>query len=116
VTIASAMTLNARFDKARDSSRPSVKVFTSRAKKGALARLRYRATDAGGGTLRLNATVMSRSRVLSNLAQRRSRAPATSAFGWRVPLRPPPGLQFCIRARDAAGNLSKKACAPILAG
>jgi List-Bact-rpt repeat protein len=116
VTVTEPTTLMARFDKARDTSRPSVKVFKARAKKGALARLRYRTADRGGGTLRLNATVLSGSRVLSQLAQRRARAGGRSAFGWRVPLRPPPRLQFCIRARDAAGNLSRKVCAPILVG
>jgi List-Bact-rpt repeat protein len=116
VTVNTATTLTARFEKARDSSRPKVKAFRTRAKKGRLARLRYHVTDAGGGSLRLTATVLSRSRVLSTLPQRRSRVPSTSSFSWRVPLRPPPGLQFCVRARDAAGNVSKKACAPILVG
>jgi List-Bact-rpt repeat protein len=116
VTVTAATTISARFEKARDASRPAVKVFKTRAKKGGLARLRYRATDSGGGALRLDATVLSRSRVVSHLARRRATAPTKAAFAWRVPRRPPSGLQFCVRARDRAGNVSKKACAPILVG
>jgi hypothetical protein len=39
-----------------------------------------------------------------------------SSFSWRMQLRPPPALRFCVRTRDVAGNLSKRACAPIRVG
>jgi hypothetical protein len=105
-------TLTARFVKARDTAPPTVRAFAASGTPGALVKLRFTANDAGGGSLRSTAKIFSGSRLLTQLS-RRAPVGARSTFSWRIPVSPPPGLRFCVQTRDAAGNLSRAACASI---
>jgi uncharacterized repeat protein (TIGR02543 family) len=106
--------LVARFEKALDITPPKVRAFRARARRGAVAKLRYRVDDAGGGVLQATGTILSGSTVLGQLKPRRVPDHTISSFSWKVPRLPPKSLKFCVRARDAAGNRSGTACAPIV--
>ena len=106
--------LNARFEKALDIAPPKVKAFAVRARRGGVAKLRYRVDDAGGGVLQASGTILSRSTVLVQLKTRRTPDHTISSFAWKVPRLPPKSLRFCVRARDVAGNRSGTACASIV--
>ena len=77
--------LNARFEKALDIARPKVKAFAVRARRGGVAKLRYRVDDAGGGVLQASGTILSRSTVLAQLKTRRTPDHTISSFAWKVP-------------------------------
>jgi len=95
-----------------DITSPTVRAIQSRARRGRLARLRYRVSDDSGQT-RERLTVRRFGRRLATIRTKLGAAdPMRRYFAtWRVPRRVRRPLTFCVRAFDAAGNASSRDCA-----
>jgi hypothetical protein len=111
VKVEATQTIVAKFA-APDRTPPKVRVFPATAHRGKIARLRYSAVDGSNRPLVVNATVAAGSRALARLT-RRLPGPGTATFAWRVPLRAPSSVRFCVRATDASGNRSAPACTKV---
>jgi uncharacterized repeat protein (TIGR02543 family) len=97
-----------------DMTAPSVRALPSAGRRGKVAQLRYRVSDAGSRS-RQTITVRHGARVLATLKTPLLVLDQTRpghSFAWRVPRAVKPGaMQFCVRATDAAGNRSRASCA-----
>ncbi|HEY6016324.1 MAG TPA: hypothetical protein VIU16_06025, partial [Gaiellaceae bacterium] len=98
----------------RDVARPKTGALKTNAKRGTVAKLRFRIYD-DRGVASASLQVKQGTKVVGS---------TKSGFGpvaygltyylpWRVPKTVRGSLSFCVTARDRAGNVSKTSCAPL---
>lgn len=94
-----------------DTTAPSVRALAAHGRRGARVRLAYRVSDDSGPT-RETVTVRRRGRTTYTVKTRLAQGPVRT-ISWRAPRRLPGPFSFCVRAVDAAGNVSSSSCAAI---
>jgi hypothetical protein len=106
----------ARFEQLRDTTAPAVQALASTARRGEVARLRFRVSDDSGSSRRI-AHVFRGVRRLATVSSRLELEDSAALYyylGWRVPRTLAPGaLRFCVSASDEAGNVGRPSCASL---
>jgi hypothetical protein len=91
-------------------NRPSAKALSRSARRGALLRLPYRASD-DVELRRANVQIFSGSRLLASTTRSIGSASYSGYVTWRAPKRRRAALRWCVRAWDSAGQPSLVSCA-----
>jgi hypothetical protein len=116
LTVNGSKSVKAVFEAIRDMTPPAVRALATSARRGDVARLRYRVADDSGRSSG-SAVVYRGSRRLAQVGTPLADHDAEALYNvipWRVPTSLRPGkLRFCVSAADEAGNRSAASCAPL---
>jgi hypothetical protein len=90
---------------------PAATAAARSARRRALVRLSYRATD-DVDLRQAQIQILSRSRVITSMTRQIYGASYSGSFAWRAP-KHRATLRWCIRVSDSAGQASPRSCAPL---
>ncbi|MDX6425724.1 MAG: hypothetical protein QOD52_1129, partial [Gaiellaceae bacterium] len=99
----------------QDKKKPTARALVTPAKRGAVAKLRFKIYD-DHGVAKAIATVKHGSTVVGSASTGFGPVAAGSVYyvGWHVPVKFAKGsYSFCVVAYDRAGNRSAQSCAPL---
>jgi uncharacterized repeat protein (TIGR01451 family) len=101
--------------KKQDKKKPNVSALSSSAKRGAVAKLRFKIYDDQGVAKALTTIKRSGKKVaVSNTGFGPVAYGSVYYTGWKVPVHAPKGnYSFCVVGVDSAGNKSAQSCAPL---
>lgn len=108
--------VSASFARRSDQTAPKLRALASVGTRGKSARLRYRVTDNSGKSREWASVYRGKTQLATVRSPLDSAEPGVLYYflTWKVPKTLPRGLyRFCVRAADAAGNLSKASCAGV---
>ena len=97
-----------------DSTPPKAKALASSGKRSHLVKLLSRVFD-DSGQVKIREQVKQNGRVIKTLTGDfvSVAAPHTGFFNWKAPASIKGSIQHCVRAQDAAGNVSPVSCARV---